>query len=174
MASLAYVTGVDAASGYVRVGHNSSALNNDAVWSFTPTENTSKVTVTLKWDNEAAGTGWSSAYTYVFALSTSGSSGRTAASGTHLKKITKSLSGSDGTVTLTFDGLSLSAGTTYYLRANLNGTTYSTMKAFKKSGNTVTTTASSLNLVFNGEAVKKVVFNGETVSSLVFNGTKIF
>ncbi len=174
MASLSYVTGIDAASEYVRVGHNSSAYNNDAVWSFTPTENISKVTITLKWDNEAANTGWSGAYTYVFALSTSNASGRTAASGSHLKKVTKSLSGADGSVTLSFEGLSLTKGTTYYLRANQNGTTYSSMKAFKKSGNTVTTTAASLNLVFNGEAVKKVVFNGKTVSSLIFNGTKIF
>lgn len=174
MANLSYITGVDASSSYVRVGHNSSAYNNDAVWSFTPTEDTSKITVVLYWDNEAAGTGWSGTHTYVFALSTSKASGRTAASGTHLKKVTKSLNGAEGSVVLTFDGLSLSAGTTYYLRANLNGTTYSTMKAFKKSGNTVTTTASSLNLIFNGEPVKKINFNGQAVTSLVFNGTKVF
>ncbi len=140
MATLTYVTGRDAATNYVRVGHNSSATNADAVWSFalsqTGASKITSVTFTLKWNNSSAGTGWSGNFTYVFAVSTSGSSGTTAASGSVLGRKTVALSGSSGTATVTISGLSLSPGTKYYLRANFNGSTKSTMKAFQKASNT--------------------------------------
>lgn len=140
MATLTYVTGRDAATGYVRVGHNSSGTNNDAVWSFslsqTGASKITSVTFTLKWNNTSAGTGWSGSYSYTFAVSTSGSSGTTAYSGTHLGKKAVTLSGASGTATVTISGLSLTPGTKYYLRANFSGTTKSTMKAFQKASNT--------------------------------------
>lgn len=134
-ATLTYVTGVNAATNYVRVGHNSSAVNNDAVWSFSLAASTgvakwTGVKFTLKWNNTSAGTGWSGSYSYVFAVSSSGSAGRTAQSGTVLGRTTVTLSGASGTATVTITGLSLTPGTTYYLRANQNGSTHSTMKAF--------------------------------------------
>lgn len=140
MANLTYVTGVAEATSYTRVGHNTSAYNNDAVWSFslsqTGASKITAVTFTLKWDNTSAGTGWSSSYSYTFAVSTSKTAGRTAYSGTHLGKAAVTLSGASGTATVKITGLSLTPGTTYYLRANFSGTTYKTMKAFKQSGNT--------------------------------------
>lgn len=147
-ATLTYVTGVNAATNYVRVGHNSSAVNNDAVWSFSLAASTgvakwTGVKFTLKWNNTSAGTGWSGSYTYVFAVSSSGSAGRTAQSGSVLGRTTVSLSGSSGTATVTITGLSLTPGTTYYLRANQNGSTYSTMKAFQKASNTCESTANT-------------------------------
>lgn len=142
MATLTYVTGTSAASGYVRVGHNSSATNPDAVWSFVPTQTgASKITgvkFVLTWDNSTAGTGWSGTYNYVFAVSSSGASGTTAYDGSVLGRTTVSLSGASGTATATVTGLSLTPGTTYYLRANFAGTTKSTMKAFKTTGGTAT------------------------------------
>jgi len=147
-ATLTYVTGVNAATNYVRVGHNSSAVNNDAVWSFSLSEaGTNKftsVSFSLTWNNTSAGTGWSGNYTYVFAVSSSGTAGRTAQSGTVLARTTKALSGASGTATFTISGLSLTPGTTYYLRGNFNGTTHSTMKAFAKANNKITGTTRSL------------------------------
>lgn len=142
MATLTYVTGRSAASGYVRVGHNSSATNPDAVWSFSLTQTgASKITAVkfvLKWNNNSAGTGWSGKYNYVFAVSSSGSSGTTAYNGSVLGRTTVSLSGASGTATVTVSGLSLTPGTTYYLRANFAGSTKSTMKAFQTANNTAT------------------------------------
>lgn len=159
MASLTYVTGVNASSShtdYVRVGHNSSATNADAVWSFTPTQTgakqITKLTFSFSWDNTTCGTGWSGSNTYIFAISTSRASGTTAASGTHLATKTASLSGNTGTTTVTISGLELTPGTTYYLRANYNGTTKSTMKCFAKAGNTYTVDAVSeykVSVVYN-------------------------
>lgn len=138
MADLTFVTGTSASSGYVRVGHNSSSYNNDAVWSFKLDKVAAALDFTLKWNNTAAGTGWSGSYNYVFAISASGTSGRTAATEPHIAKVTVMLSGSSGTAKVSFVGLTLAANTTYYLRANFNGSTYSTMKAFAIAGNTVT------------------------------------
>lgn len=173
MASLTFTTGVTAGtSDFVRVGHNSSGTNNDAVWEFTPTAATSVATFVLKWNNSEAGTGWAGSYQYVFGISVQGGEGRLAHDRDTKALVT--LSGSSGTATVKFTGLSLSANTKYYLRANFNGTTNQTMKAFYKTGNTCTLSASAVNLIYNGEAVTKVVFNGQTVSSLIYNGTKIF
>ena len=148
MATLTYVTGTSAATGYTRVGHNSSATNPDSVWSFSLTQagasRITEVTFTLKWDNSSAGTGWSGSYSYTFAVSTSGASGTTAYSGSHLGKKAVTLSGSSGTATVKITGLSLVPGTTYYLRANFSGSTKSTMKAFKRADNTVSVTGYDL------------------------------
>lgn len=141
MATLSYVTGVNAATNYTRVGHNSSVYNNDAVWSFSISQDGADkltgLTFSLEWNNSSAGTGWSGSYSYTFAISSSSAAERTAYSGTHLAKKAVTLSGGSGTATVSFTGLSLTPGTTYYLRANYSGTKYSTMKSFKKASNTV-------------------------------------
>lgn len=173
MANLTYVTGRVQSTNYVRVGHNSSAYNNDAVWSFTTEGTTSDAVFTLTWDNVTGGTGWSGAFDYVFAISTDSTLAQNAYSGTHIAKTVVNLANNKGTATVTFSGLSLAAGT-YYLRANQNGTTLSTMKCFALNGNTVVLTQSSVNVNFNGAEVNKVTFNGVEVKSLNFNGTKIF
>ena len=143
MASLSFYSGTNAGnSSYVRVGHNTSAINKDAVWSFQPvTANAAavtEVTFTLSWNNTSAGTGWSGSYQYVFAIVSSAPSGQVAASGTVLGRTTVTLSGSSGTTTFKISELSLNPNTghTYFLCGNFNGTTYSTMKAFSKTGNT--------------------------------------
>ena len=137
--NLTYVAGTKQGTYWVRVGHQSSSYNNDAVWSFTPPtanglEKYTSVTFRLTWNCTSStggpGSGWQGSFSYVFAVSTSNAAGRTAATGTHLGKVTKSLSGYTGATDVTVSGLSLTPGTTYYLRANMNGTTYSTMKAF--------------------------------------------
>lgn len=122
---------------YIAVGANSSHTNDDAVWSFTPSINATSATFHFTWNNASDGNnnGWASAYDYAFAISTDNSRGMIAytASG----KEVVNLSGSSGTATVTFSGLSLVAGTTYCIRANFNGTAMSNMKAFAKNGNTV-------------------------------------
>lgn len=174
MADLKYVTGVTEKSEYVRVGHNSSILNNDAVWSFATPYQTKEASFTLSWDNNGAGTGWRSEDTYVFAVSTSGAAGRTAQSGTHLGKATVVLSGVTGTATVKVSGLSLAANTTYYLRANQNGTTYESMKAFMQDGNTVELTPSATGVYIDGKSVTTLKVNTNTVTTLKVNGSTIF
>lgn len=150
MALLTFVTG-HPEDDYVRVGHNSPpTINNDAVWSLTLGAGiTTDISVTLSWDNTGPDpdTGWSAKYEYAFALSTNGSDQRTAHLENsserlvvkHLDKVKKELSGTRGTTTILFTNLNLSAGT-YYVRANFQGDTYRTMKAFQKAGNTYTPT----------------------------------
>lgn len=170
MANLTFVTGTDAGtSSYVRVGHNSSNTNPDAVWSFslTSTGNITSVKFTLTWNNTSAGTGWSSAYNYVFAVSSSNASGSTAYNGTVLGRTTISLSGSSGTATVTVSGLSLTSGQTYYLRANFAGSTMSTMKAFSKTGGTVVVNSSSPKTC-------KVTFNRNSSTSDTTTSSKTF
>ena len=172
MANLTFVTGVESGSDFVRVGHNSSAVNNDAVWSFTPTAAASDAVFVFKWNNSDAGTGWKGSFDYVFGISENGENGRLAESCSSKEIVT--LSGDSGTAIVKFIGLSLKANTTYYIRANLNEDTKSTMKAFYQDGNTVTLTAKSANIVFNGEAVENVIYNGNEVTSLIYNGNTIF
>lgn len=124
---------------YIAVGHNSGHTNRDAVWSFTPSINATSAVFHFVWDNYAGGStnhGWSGAYDYAFAITTDSSSGMTAQSASG--KVVKSMSGASGEVTVQFDGVSLVKGTTYYIRANQNGETVNTLKAFAKAGNTVT------------------------------------
>lgn len=164
--NLTYVTGTKEGTYWVRVGHNTSVYNNDAVWSFTPPtanglEKYTSVTFRLTWNcTESTGgpnSGWQGEYSYVFAVSTSGDSGRTAASGTHLKKTTVNLSGYTGATDITVSGLSLTPGTTYYLRANMNGTTYKTMKAF---------------YLANAKAVSDQSISGITDPGVTWNATE--
>lgn len=154
MASLTYLRGSAAATGYVRVGHNSSGTNPDAVWKFTIDQTgASAITAlkfTLKWDNDAAGTGWSGAYPYSFQISTSGAAGNTAAGGSNSVQLT--LSGSKGTATGTITGLKIASGSTLYLRANCRYNQTSTMKAFATSGGTITVadyTKKTCKVIFN-------------------------
>jgi len=171
---LTYVTGVVQATSYVRVGHNSSAYNNDAVWKFNLTQSGAKtinsVTFVLKWQN--SGSGWKGKYNYVFAVSTDKSLARNAYSGTHLGKSVVAVgdgSASSGTVTVTVSGLSLTPGTDYYLRANMNGNTYSTMKMFYQTntGNTATIasyTQNSITVEYYGNGATSAV-EGSTMNS---------
>lgn len=145
--SLSYTTGNDVSdannnphTGYVAVGHSSSQIKNDAVWSFTPTINVSFATFTFNWNNytsSGSNTGWAGAMDYAFAITTDGSSGLQAANTSNKNVVSIGGSGTSGTATVNFTGLNLVAGTTYYIRANYNGTTNSTLKAFAKTDNTV-------------------------------------
>lgn len=164
--NLTYVAGTKEATYWVRVGHNTSVRNNDAVWSFTPPtanglEKYTSVTFRLTWNCTAntggADSGWQGSYSYVFAVSTSNAAGRTAATGTHLGKTTLTLSGYTGVTDVTVSGLSLTPGTTYYLRANMNGTTYSTMKAF---------------YLDNAKAVADASISGITNPGVTWNATE--
>lgn len=122
-------------SDYVCVGHSSNYIKNDAVWSFIPSINATKAIFTLNWDNTIGSVGWENTYTYRFQVSTSGAAGQLIGSGA--TEIT--LTGTSGVATVTVSGLNLTAGTTYYLRANYaDYDTKQTLKAFIKGGNTVT------------------------------------
>ena len=165
MASLTYTSGVNALkSGYVRVGHNSSVTNKDAIWAFQPATAGAKavtsVTFTLSWNNSSAGEGWSGSYTYAFAITGQATSGQIAASGSVLGRKLVTLSGSSGSTTFTISGLSLNPNTgyTYYLRANFNGTTTKTLKSFSKTGNTYSVASYT-------KPTCKVTFNRNTSTS---------
>lgn len=123
---------------WVRVGHNSSARNPDAVWAFTtPASFVDSLTIDFVWDCTAMGSGWyANANDYVFAVSADGSNGRFAATGEQIQKIIHTIPGTStkkGSFSITFTGLELIAGAEYYIRANYNGTSYQTMKWFSKT-----------------------------------------
>lgn len=123
---------------YIAVGANSGHTNDDAVWAFTPTIDATAATFRFTWDNYCGGSsnnGWASAMEYAFAITTDSSRGMIAQNAATKSVVT--LSGSSGEAVVEFTGLSLIKGTTYYIRANFNGTTTSTLKAFAKDGNTV-------------------------------------
>lgn len=122
---------------YIAVGANSGHTNDDAVWSFTPSINATSAVFHFTWNNASNGSsnGWAQAYEYAFAISTDNSQGMKAYTASGKKTVT--LSGVSGSTDVTFTGLSLVKGTTYYIRANFNGTSTSTLKAFAKDGNTV-------------------------------------
>lgn len=152
MANLTFHSGTNSSTTtYVRVGHNSSATNRDAVWSFTPTQTGASaitgITFTLTWNNSSGGTGWSGSYSYLFYVSTSNAEATSTSSKLTSSKgyTTVTLSGSSGTATVSITGMSLTPGTTYYLRANMNGSTKSTLKSFIKAGNTYTISAYTKN-----------------------------
>lgn len=146
--SLSYVTGNDVTdsnryphTGYVAVGHSSSKIKNDAVWSFSPTINASTAIFTFSWNNTTdigTNVGWGQPYDYAFSISTNRDSGQYAVMDSN--KIVENLTGVSGTATIEFNNLNLQAGTTYYIRANFNGDTTSTLKAFAKNNNTVSVT----------------------------------
>jgi hypothetical protein len=46
-------------SNYYSVGHSTSKIKNDAVWSFTPSISATKAVVTLSWNNNIGSVGWS-------------------------------------------------------------------------------------------------------------------
>ena len=128
--SASYYDGRAAASGYVRVGHNSTTTNPDAVWKIKPTKSyytINAIKVYFSWNNDAAGTGWQSKYTYKCALYNSGNT-------VALKTVTFSAEGRSGTGNITISGLTLSSGSTYYLHFNCNSNQLSTMKAFSETG----------------------------------------
>lgn len=135
--NLAWIYGRTAGkAAFVRVGHNSTALNTDAVWKFTaPAAMIRSMTVSFAWNNNEAGTGWGAeTYEYVFAVSADGSDGRFAAKNEQIQKVTQELHGSSGNISITFSDLELTAGGEYFIRANYNGAKYQTMKAFIKEG----------------------------------------
>lgn len=131
--TVTYSSGVSAGTGYTRVGHSSKgstyASVQDSVWSFTLAQPVSDLSFTLTWNNTAAGVGWQGKYAYAFAISSDGAANKQLAKGTtNIAKIVENLSGKTGKVNLKFN-VQLNEGT-YYLRANQNGNTYETLKAF--------------------------------------------
>ena len=180
--TLTYKSGTGAGNGYTRVGHNSSIQNPDSVWSFTLTSSVASLSFDLSWNNTKAGTGWSGNYTYAFAISNDGASGKQLAKGsTNVAKVTKALSGSSGTTSIDFT-VALAPGT-YYLRANLNGTTLSTMKAFSKIAKGSSSDVGSTG--FGGVPARKIYVekqikkdsNDNTVDRLImvgYNGSMLY
>lgn len=142
--TLAFVTGetvtdssLNSYSNYVVVGHSSSKIKQDAVWSFTPGINAKSATFTFKWDNSIGAVGWPDSYSYRFQITANGTAGQALTGG-----VLVTLSGESGTATVEINGLSLVKGTTYYIRANYKDyETNKTLKAFLKAGNTVKLTA---------------------------------
>lgn len=127
---------------YVCVGYSSSKKKVDAVWSFTPSINATSATFTLSWDNRIGSVGWASALDYNFEISTNGVSGQWINTNDTISGTIERIGNAAGygTVTITFNNIALTAGNTYYLRANTANSAYSTLKAFKREGNTVTLT----------------------------------
>lgn len=143
----------EGSNSWVRVGHNSSVRNPDAVWAFTaPANYIDSLTIDFVWDCTAMGTGYyASTYDYVFAVSADGSNGRFAATSEQIQKIIHTIPGTStkkGNFSITFTGLELVAGMEYYIRANMNGTTYQTMKWFSKTPTAEYTAAEESSGVF--------------------------
>ena len=134
--SATFVDGDTVASGYVEVGHNSGATNKDAIWSFEPKIDGSVVKFDFSWDNDSDGKnhGWSDELEYAFMVTTDKTTGQMVA--TSADRCVIVLNGSDGKGTVIMNH-SVSAGTTYYIRANLDGATLSSLKAFSQNGNKV-------------------------------------
>lgn len=132
--SVTFYSGADTLySGFVRVGHNSSSLNPDAVWKVIPTQSDAYRITSLSfvatWNNNDSGTGgWNDTYTYKAVLSTSAADGATGTT------VTASLGSSSGTGTwdIDFTDLSIESGKTLYLHLNFDGTTKKTLKSFSK------------------------------------------
>lgn len=124
-------------TGYVAVGHSTSKIKNDAVWSFTPSISATKAVVTLSWNNNIGSVGWSGQYNYKFELTLDGTEGQNLTSNAKIV----SLSGATGSVTIEFETIQLQPGLTYYIRANYeNYTDKQTLKAFNKTGTIALTT----------------------------------
>ena len=146
--TVTYSSGTSAGTGYTRVGHSAS-LHPDSVWSFTLTQPVTDLTFALAWNNTAAGVGWRGKYNYAFALSNDGAANKQLAKGTtNISKVVTALDGKTGKVDIKFN-VQLNAGT-YYLRANQNGTTKETMKAFST---TVSGSATEVGEVSGGGGI---------------------
>ena len=152
-ANLTFVTGTNGTNtNYVRIGNNSSTLNNDGVWKLTiPQNDATKITgikFKFMWNTNAESC-WASAKDYIFGITSDDGSGRkvystAVGSGGMIAKKVVSLGGSGTSVTgyVEFTGLKLAPNTTYYIRVNHNSaSTYSNMKPFYKVGNSVEVTS---------------------------------
>ncbi len=134
--SATFVDGDTVATDHVEVGHNSGGTNKDAIWSFKPNINGSVVKFDFSWDNDSDGTnhGWSGEFEYAFMVTTDSTPGQMVA--TSADRCVIVLNGSDGKGTVIMN-YSVSADTPYYIRANLDGATLSSLKAFSQNGNKV-------------------------------------
>jgi len=83
-----------------------------------------------------------------------------------------SLTGASGKIKVKISGIALNPKTTYYLRANQAGTTKSTLKCFRKEGNTVN------QLSFNGDGIEKIYVRKDEdltqINNLVVGNSMIF
>ncbi len=164
-----YHSGALQKTGWVRVGHNSSFTNQDAAWSFVITpgsgESVAKIDSVrwhFNWNNEAGGSGWQGAFTYIAKIR-SGSP-----TGTVLASVQATLQGKSGNWDVQASNLNLAANTTYYITLNLNGSTLSSLKTFS-------TTATAEVLSWTSAASKctaptKILFNGKHTSAYASPG----
>lgn len=106
-----------------------------AVWSFTPTINSSTAKVELSWDNTIGeiDENTDTPYDYKFNII----NGQSTIVGTQIVPI----SGASGTLTLNFTNLSLEPETEYYIHAISNHGTVFAYRAFNKYNNTIELTS---------------------------------
>lgn len=106
-----------------------------AIWSFTPTINSSTAKVELSWDNTIGeiDENTDTPHDYRFDII----NGQSTIVGTQIVPI----SGASGTVTLNFTNLSLEPETEYYIRAASNHGTFFALRAFNKYNNTIELTS---------------------------------
>lgn len=121
--------------GWVRIGHNSTFTNPEAVWTFAIIPTGEQLTAinslrfNLSWNNGAVGTGWSGSFLY-WARIRSGSVG-----GHIVKEVGITLNGSSGSCGVELNGLGLEQNKTYWFTFNVKdkdsgGAPLSTMKQF--------------------------------------------
>ena len=129
-----WVSGSDSGN-YVRLGHSDGTLRADSVWSFVAPTDCTKIQVDFAWDNNYGSGGYKGAYTYLFGITDYGTAGRWIYGNESLCEDAETivLEGKKGSFSITFKGLNLTAGNTYYLRANQSGTKYKTVKALEKA-----------------------------------------
>ena len=164
-----YHSGALQKTGWVRVGHNSSFTNQDAAWSFSITpgsgESVAKIDSVrwhFHWDNEAGGSGWQGAFTYIAKIR-SGSP-----TGTVIASVQATLQGKSGDWNVQANNLNLAANTTYYITLNLNGSTLSSLKTFS-------TTATAEVISWTSAASKctaptRILFGGKHTSAYASPG----
>ena len=133
--------GTNTFSDYVNVGHSSKNRKNDAIWGFKPNINASSAVFKFSWDNSIGAVGYSAAKNYAFCITTNAAEGNVAFGASNKKVVPIGGNGASGEEEVVFTGLSLQAGTSYYIRVNHNSDPnnpeFSTLKAFAKGGNTV-------------------------------------
>lgn len=164
-----YHSGALQKAGWVRVGHNSSFTNQDAAWSFVITpgsgESVAKIDSVrwhFNWNNEAGGSGWQGAFTYIAKIRSGSPTGAVIAS------VQATLQGKSGNWDVQASNLNLAANTTYYITLNLNGSTLSSLKTFS-------TTATAEVLAWTSAANKctaptRILFNGKHTSAYASPG----
>lgn len=167
--AVSYHSGTLEKNGWVRVGHNSSFTNQDAAWSFVITpgsgesvEKIDSVRWHFSWDNEAGGSGWQSAFSYIAKIR-SGSP-----TGTVLASVQTTLQGKSGDWDVQADNLNLAANTTYYITLNMNGSTLSSLKTFSTTA--TATVLSWTSAAANCVAPTRILLNGKYANTYASPG----